>query len=564
MSDDSTIIGKGSEILLPKSGNPFKKSTGSEDAPRDLTPDEVAARFGKAAPEVASSTGDLPADLSPADVAALFPSTQTERNAIPVSLPEETTPVYTPPPPPRLVMGQLQSNHVETTDDALSAFDPDASIEDAPLLGKADLPSTPIDIGTFNPDAPVGTDAETGIFLPVDSSMADSTSIKADAPLSESSLPPIDYSIGVVPLAPSASQPITDTLPPTVGINVESSPLSGAAESAPPPTTSAAPPSPTVKIDGSIVNVDRVDVSGRAAPGEPALVPDEVLTESAQPGKDLPTVPSNTLQLPLKEDAKLLKQLVTDDLVRRLWERIDASERRAIQDDSSLPAQRTANLDNLRTARNIILAGHENYEDALRYVAEVETDLLYAQRVRHWSYTYGIFVLIYDIVWILALAFGYSYTIRITSTYTDVVPQAVGIAIWVTLLAGGLGGVSKSLFSLYTHVSKGDFDRQFFHWYLVSPIAGAVLGVFVYVTAQMGITGVITAAQMGMASLSGETVAIAPVASGGFIMYGLAWVVGFQQNLVLRLVDRVVKLVFGTEEEKQESRKQKPPIVDKS
>ncbi len=562
MSDDSTIIGKGSEILLPKSGNPFKKSTGSEDAPRDLTPDEVAARFGKAAPEAASSTGDLPADLSPADVAALFPSTQDERNTIPVGLPEEAAPVYTPPPPPRLVMGQLQSNHVETTDDALAAFDPDASIEDAPLLGKADPPSTPIDIGTFNPDAPVGTDAETGIFMPVDSSMADSTSIKADAPVSESSLPTTDYSIGIVPSVPSASQPITDTLPPTVGINVESPPPSGAADSA--STPAAAAPASTINIDGGVVNVDRMQVAPRAAPGEPTLVPDEVLTESTQPAKDLPTVPSNTLQLPLKEDAKLLKQLVTDDLVRRLWERIDASERRAIQDDASLPAQRTTNLDNLRTARNIILAGHENYEDALRYVAEVETDLLYAQRVRHWSYTYGIFVLVYDIVWILALAFGYSYTIRITSTYTDVVPQAVGIAIWVTLLAGGLGGVSKSLFSLYTHVSKGDFDRQFFHWYLVSPIAGAVLGVFVYVTAQMGITGVITAAQMGMASLSGETVAIAPVASGGFIMYGLAWVVGFQQNLVLRLVDRVVKLVFGTEEEKQETRKQKPPIVDKS
>ena len=255
----------------------------------------------------------------------------------------------------------------------------------------------------------------------------------------------------------------------------------------------------------------------------------------------LPTVPAGSVMLPVRESEQMLTNLVTEDRIHQLWLRIDEAEKRVITDESSLPKQRTTNLENLRTARNILLGGREYYEDALRYVAEVEADLLYAARVRSWSFRYGGALFLYNLLWIGLLAFGYAMAGRIAGAFAGTVAENYGFVIWVTMLAGGLGGDTKSMLSLTTHITKQDFDSQHTIWYISSPIYGAVLGLFVWLFAQITLAGVNAAASAGAASGLD-----ASVSSGGVLLYAaLGWIVGFQQNLLFELVDRLKKIILG-------------------
>jgi hypothetical protein len=236
--------------------------------------------------------------------------------------------------------------------------------------------------------------------------------------------------------------------------------------------------------------------------------------------------------------------LITDERVDQLWRRIEVAEKQAVSDDSSLPHQRTANLENLKAARNLLLGGRKNYEDSQRYVVEVESDLLYANRVRRWSYSYGLLVLLYNLLCLGLLILGVLSSRAVSERFAidgTLLTAEFTLTIWVTVLSGGLGGVSKSIFSLATHVSKQDFDRQHMMWYLTSPLMGAVMGVFV-----------VMATQIGIFTLSGGNTA---GGSAVYILYILSWLAGFQQNIALKLVERAIELVFKPEEEKKPAAK---------
>ncbi|MEK7324965.1 MAG: hypothetical protein AAB217_06870, partial [Chloroflexota bacterium] len=110
-------------------------------------------------------------------------------------------------------------------------------------------------------------------------------------------------------------------------------------------------------------------------------------------------------------------------------------------------------------------------------------------------------------------------------------------------------GVTKSFFSLATHVSKQDFDRQHLMWYLTSPLMGAVMGVFV-----------VMATQIGIFTLSGGNTA---GGSAVYILYVLSWLAGFQQNIALKLVERAIEVVFKPEEEKKPAVRPAEPEEDK-
>jgi hypothetical protein len=232
--------------------------------------------------------------------------------------------------------------------------------------------------------------------------------------------------------------------------------------------------------------------------------------------------------------------------VQALWLRIEAAETQAINDDVSPPAQRTENLENLKAARNLLFGGRENYEDAVRYVAEVESDIHYASNVRHWSYSWGMFVLFYNIAFIGVLVLGYALANRIPAFIAE--PGALDVrgalTLWLTVLAGGVGGTSKSLFSLHQHVTKRDFDRQHLMWYYTSPILGVVLGIFVWAFVRLVVVG--GGAAVGLASTN-------TTSNSDFVYYLLAWVVGFQQNLVLKLVEKVKDTLLPEDKDKEQS-----------
>lgn len=490
MSDESTITGRGREVLLPPQGNPFKKE-GSGEEPRELSPAEIAARFGgtTAASPVGESTAE-PADLKPEDVAALFPSTHDERNVIPGAV-EETAAAST---------AALSSADIAAT--------PPAPVDTAPRASPA--PPSAIDIAAFNPDAAIGELAAAPAETLPAATMVDASSLKADAPPPEN-----------IPLAAPESAIAPASPAPAVGfkpLNPFAPPASATIAGRPSPAASSATPPA----------LSEMPLTRGAA---------DMLEASMANKRDLGAEPA----APVAEEDKMVDLLITERRLQELWTRIDMAEKAVVEDDSSLPDQRALNLENIRTARNLLLGGRKNYEDALRYVAEVEADIRYAGRVRRWSYTYGMVLLAFDFVILALLFLGYLNAGRIVAPFSEggVFDAQFGFVLWVTILAGGLGGVTKSLFSLVTHIIEQDFDTQHRIWYWTSPLIGAVLAILVMFFVQLGLTSVGT-------SVSVNT-------NSGLVSYTLAWIVGFQQNLVFELIERVKKMILGPSREEKET-----------
>lgn len=495
MSDDTSVVGKGAEIMLPPQGNPFKKDQSpkaskgagapSGDEPADLSPADVAAKFGSPA-----GSDEEPMDLSPEDIAARFPSTADERNAVP-SAAVDTDSARTP------VFNKAPRFDLEPTPSS-----------ETPAVIPVDAVPLPVTATTATMADSMRAASETAV-APADSMAA---SMPEPAPVTEA--------VVSMESAPAMSAPTPST--PAVGFQPYN-PFAPAAE-------------PSALSEPTAASVPAVAPVPATPPALPRQGGSAVIAVEVRPDElDQLTKPSGTLdyaKTPVTEDEFILQMLVTDERIDELWERIDKAERVAISDDNSLQDQREENLESLKIARNLLMGGRQNYEDAVRYVVEVESHMFYAKRVWRWSYSYGFLVLFYGLFWIALLASGLRFAAQIVAFQEKIgfLDDATRFGIWFSILAGGLGGVSKSLFSLTSHVSKQDFNRQHMMWYINSPIVGSVLGIFVYFVMQVGVFAI---------NAGGGN-----VANSGVIVYILAWVVGFQQNVALSLVDQVIKTVI--------------------
>ncbi|MGQ9599377.1 MAG: hypothetical protein ACUVWZ_08160 [Anaerolineae bacterium] len=121
----------------------------------------------------------------------------------------------------------------------------------------------------------------------------------------------------------------------------------------------------------------------------------------------------------------------------------------------------------------------------------------------------------------------------------------VGMEILIpAMIWGGLGGVACIFYSLFKHVGRRDFDRQYTLSYLGKPFLGIILGATVYMVINLLVLLLgILPARLQSGSESVTSPAVAP-----WIIYLLAWTSGFKENRIFDLVDRVMKRVFQGED----------------
>ncbi len=250
----------------------------------------------------------------------------------------------------------------------------------------------------------------------------------------------------------------------------------------------------------------------------------------------------------------MVKQLVPLQTVRELWDRVDDLHESVKKEISSLPLARQL-LDQLQAARNYLMAGPEYYEEAERLLNEVDYRVALAQRVQEWSYTLGVRLLLYELAWVVLLAAGMFILPWLVSRVgpslgyvpgpsngaqsTDWLVVALKSVIW-----GGLGGVTGALYALWRHVAREqDFDKQYTMWYITNPIMGLALGAFVYLVIQAGLFSLTAGAQQNISSAA--------------MVFVLAWITGFQQNVAYDMVRRILQL-FRIEEKKTAQEAQGP------
>ena len=134
------------------------------------------------------------------------------------------------------------------------------------------------------------------------------------------------------------------------------------------------------------------------------------------------------------------------------------------------------------------------------------------------SYSLGVFLFFYEVAWGALLLWALFFKVNTTTLSTvafggDSQSNAYVLG---SLLWGALGGVVGGLYSLIKHISEDqDFDKQYALWYLAAPPIGMIVGAVVYM-----ITG------LGIFSITGGQKVSQPI-----LIYVLAWIAGFQQNV---------------------------------
>ena len=257
------------------------------------------------------------------------------------------------------------------------------------------------------------------------------------------------------------------------------------------------------------------------------------------PGPTIEIHKSPAVFTDLPPDVALVEKQVTDDRVTRLTYRADNAQRRINDEIDSIELAREL-LELIRSASTLIMSGKDRYEDAERSLNEVEYRLSYARRVKVWSDAIAYRLLAYEVFWLMTLGLG---ALFIPSLLSSLIGQldnwapnslpdfilmddlflGVSTALW-----GGLGGVVGAMFALWRHVSlKQDFNPQHKMWYYTQPIMGIPIGVVVFLLVRIGI---------------GFTVEGVLNFSSPYAIYMVAWIAGFQQNVLYEIIRQMLKI----------------------
>lgn len=245
-----------------------------------------------------------------------------------------------------------------------------------------------------------------------------------------------------------------------------------------------------------------------------------------------PTGSLKSKESPLQKDAlpaepELVRFFIKDERMDKLWKRADAAKEKLDTDVHTIELGRML-LDQIKYARNYLLAGRDYYEEAERHINEVEFLLKQNLQARKWSASYGLPLFFYEVVW------GIAFILLFLSLHTPVFAgfNADVRGMLATMICGGLGGVTGAWFALIKHTAQDqDFDKQHTMWYLNSPLMGAGLGAFVYWIMRGGLIAITNA----------DTAVEAP-----WVIYILGWLAGYQHNVFTSLVKRVIK-IFDTD-----------------
>jgi len=262
-----------------------------------------------------------------------------------------------------------------------------------------------------------------------------------------------------------------------------------------------------------------------------------------------PHVPAPPTTGNLSPNPQVVAELINKKDFQALWKRADTLQEQLKRHINNLNRARLL-LDEIRSARNYMLAGQSNYEEAARLLDEVEYQIAFIQRVREASKTVGRQLLLYEVGMAILLGLAMFIVPWFLNRYAHFFGYETGstglnsirwlIDGFKTMFWGGLGGITGALYALWRHVAdKQDFDPQYAMWYITNPLMGFALGAFVYVAVQAGLFSLTT----------GNATSIQTTAVPTFV---LAWISGFQQNVAYDIVRRMLK-VFQIEKPEEQS-----------
>lgn len=244
----------------------------------------------------------------------------------------------------------------------------------------------------------------------------------------------------------------------------------------------------------------------------------------------------------LEPDEKMVRLFIRKEALELLWKQADKLQHQVTEEIHNLKLA-NAHLARIQNARNYLLAGEGNYEEAARSLAEVEHRLVFNKRVMAQTRERAPILFAYQLLWLIAI--GYFVWIMNYGALANLgnlmIIGVVSVYQFLSSLAwGALGADVGGIYALWKHVSDlQDFDSQYTLWYITNPILGVVLGAFVFLVIQAGFFSMTSGVNTDQ-----------PIQSA-MIIYVLAWIAGFKQNVVYQIVQRILD-VFQVNEKKEQ------------
>jgi hypothetical protein len=227
--------------------------------------------------------------------------------------------------------------------------------------------------------------------------------------------------------------------------------------------------------------------------------------------------------------AKQVTRYLAQERREKLDQQIEALYDRLVHESSVTWAEVGTALDQLRQAHDITLEDKRRYDEALYLVAAIKEKLIHKHTLRRWSQTWGLFVFLYALIWLILLAAGFFIDLE---AWIGPAPQPYQYltTAWYAALAGGIGGSIVILHRFSQVVSKNEFDRQDVMRYLVQPIMGFIIGAVMFFLVGSGL--LLVTNPFGE---PGE-----PLNLSQFVLIFLGGLAGFGQEIVYQGVEEII------------------------
>jgi hypothetical protein len=513
----SSIEGKGWEILAGGQENSFAmggddpfdlKSTGNPDPYSDDDEADWILTSGSTPESARVSLEEetaTPRDLTPEELIAMG-------GGGPITA------------PPNMFPGgsQMPIDAPSNTSPGLSAgvsITPVGEGEESPITSPSDTPYEPY---PFVAAAPTTIAPQSGPYE-IDSSTM--PSVVGEDPSFHSSTPSPSDATGTMPM-PGGEIP-ADT------------PLGGSKDAPPEPSGSPVfPPAAPLIPPASIPPVP--DVPPWPIPQPQGLSQGGFFV--ADPFLRTPISSSAPLLAPTEElepTDDLRQMLITPDRINALWDEIDETFNLVISDVRGHYETTERAIADLKRAREYILAGAQYYDNAEQLVIGVKARLRLEEKVRQWSRSRGAWIAVYLVIWLLVLSAGSLLTGRVVAVTDAFIPAFRWLSeTYLPALFGGLGGVAGALWILVKHTTvKRDFDPIHTPWYITNPVMGCAMGVVTYFVVRVG--------GNTLFNIAGSTDSMDfTTGSLAVFLFLLCIVIGFNQNVLWSLIDRVIDTIF--------------------
>jgi heme/copper-type cytochrome/quinol oxidase subunit 3 len=293
---------------------------------------------------------------------------------------------------------------------------------------------------------------------------------------------------------------------------------------------------------GSPLPEDLSDVSVPPPAVDPELPPPpdrdltSLLDEQASFGRsrlaEIDIVPSSSEKSGSDKDSLLVSELRW----KRLYAKADLLRERMGKEIEN-PHLRRLLLDQVAIACDRSLKTREEFDESERILNEVEGRMHLEEQVQKFSASLKIWVLSYEILFAVLFVVGLFVLPNVVKDlFPRWFPEISSAALpdintmIIAILWGGLGGIVSAMIGLWAHRALNqEIDRQWAIWFFANPFMGIVLGALIFLFLRAILLGLF------------------PSTSGRFqfswVLYVMAWVAGFEQNVFYDLIERGMKML---------------------